>query len=279
MVDNGANTSVAQDAAALAKLLKPGVNVVFFGGAGVSTESGIPDFRSEAGLYAAKSVYGYPPEELLSSWMLTEQPKLFWQYVKDNLIHTDAKPNAAHLALADLEKRGIVTAVITQNIDDLHQEAGSHKVLELHGSLARNYCVKCGARYPLTYVLDEKNCPDGIVPICAKPITDPSSSNAQLSQDKGKRKCGGMVRPDVVLYGEPLDEQVMRAAAIAIAHADVLIVAGTSLAVYPAAGLVQYFGGDSLVLINKTATPLDNHADLVIHQPVGEVLELATQSA
>lgn len=252
MGNQRAKNQIKADASELATLLQPGKNVVFFGGAGVSTESGIPDFRSEAGLYTAKSVYGYPPEELLSNWMVTAEPKLFWQYVKDNLIHPDAKPNAAHRALAQLEKRGIVTAVITQNIDNLHQEAGSHNVLELHGSLARNYCLKCGARYPLAYVLAAENCPDGIVPICDK--------------------CGGMVRPDVVLYGEPLDENVMRAAAIAIAHADVLIVAGTSLAVYPAAGLVQYFGGQSLVLINKTATPLDNHADLVIHQPVGEVL-------
>ena len=251
---------LAKDAKRLAALLQPGKNVVFFGGAGVSTESGIPDFRSEAGLYAAKSVYGYPPEDLLSDWMLAEHPELFWQYTKENLIHLDAQPNAAHKELAELEKRGIVTAVITQNIDDLHQQAGSRNVLELHGSLARNYCMKCFAKYPLSYVMDKANCPDGAIPICNVP------------------SCGGMIRPDVVLYGEPLDESVMHAAAIAIANADVLIVAGTSLAVYPAAGLIRYFKGDDLVLINKSETPLDNHADLVIHQPVGEVLARALAS-
>jgi len=254
------NSQLAADATALAALLRPGQNVVFFGGAGVSTESGIPDFRSEAGLYAAKSVYGYPPEDLLSIEMLHNQPELFWKYLKENLIHVDVKPNAAHIALAELEKRGIVTAVITQNIDNLHQAAGSKNVLELHGSLERNYCLKCHAKYPLSFVMDTANCPDGIVPQCAV------------------AGCGGMVRPDVVLYGEPLENSVMRASALAISRADVLIVAGTSLAVYPAAGLVQYFGGDHLVLINKTETPLDQHADLVIHEPVGEVLKLATAS-
>jgi len=222
-------------------------STVFFGGAGVSTESGIPDFRSGSGLYRARQVYGYPPEELLSNKLFTRAPELFFRYYRENLIARDAKPNAAHTALAKLEARGRLRAVVTQNIDGLHQAAGSENVLELHGSNWRQYCVKCGARYGLDYILAQEG-----VPKCAA--------------------CGGVVRPDVVLYGEQLDGGVMEAAARAIAGAALLIVGGTSLAVYPAAGFLRYFNGDRFVLVNKSETPYDAQADLVIHDSIGKVL-------
>ena len=245
--------------ASLADLLADSKNTVFFGGAGVSTESGIPDFRSETGLYAAKEQYGYPPEVLLSIQMLEHDPALFFKYYTENLIDLTAKPNPAHLALAELEKQGKMAAVITQNIDGLHKMAGSQNVIELHGSNWRPYCVglDCDERYTLDYLLDKSHWVDG-VPTC--------------------EKCGSMVRPDVVLYGEMLDDDAMYSAAKAISEADLLIVAGTSLAVYPAAGLVSNFSGRNLVLINKTPTALDNHADLVIREPVGEVFAQALGS-
>jgi NAD-dependent deacetylase len=229
----------------LAGLIARG-NAVFFGGAGVSTESGIPDFRSETGLYAAKSVYGRPPEELLSHTFFIKEPETFFRYYRENLVSRDALPNAAHLSLAELERRGLINAVITQNIDGLHSAAGSSEVLELHGSNLRQYCVKCGAKYTLSYVLDSAE----PVPKC--------------------EKCGGTVRPDVVLYEEGLNDAVMRESVRHIERADTLIVGGTSLAVYPAAGLLRYFNGQNLVLINKSETPYDGDASLVIRAPIGE---------
>lgn len=235
----------------LADILRNSKNTVFFGGAGVSTESGIPDFRSGNGLFAAKNAYGYLPEELLSHSFFTNQPELFFQYYKKNLIFTDAKPNAAHIALARLEHAGLLSAVVTQNIDGLHQTAGSINVIELHGSNYRQYCMNCGTKYDLHYILNSENC-DGFVPKC--------------------KKCGETVRPDVVLYEEQLNGKVMQAATATIATADCLIVGGTSLVVYPAAGLLQYFNGSKLVLINKSETVYDSHADFVIHESIGAVL-------
>jgi len=227
-------------------------STVFFGGAGVSTESGIPDFRSESGLYQAKQVYGYPPEELLSYRFFVRHTELFFRYYRENLIAWEAKPNAAHTALAKWEARGLVRAVVTQNVDGLHQAAGSKNVLELHGSNWRQYCMKCRARYDLDYILAQEG-----VPLC--------------------ETCGGVVRPDVVLYGEQLNDNVVSAAVNAIAGAQLLIVGGTSLAVYPAAGLLRYFAGEWLVLVNKSETPYDSQADLVIRELIGEVLgEAAT---
>ncbi len=226
-------------------------NVVFFGGAGVSTESGIPDFRSKDGLYHAEQSYGYPPETILSHTFYMEHNETFFTYYKENLIAKDVQPNKAHLALAELERRGKLKAVITQNIDGLHQKAGSRNVLELHGSTLRNTCEKCGAHFDLDYVMDEANC-DGPVPHC--------------------NICGGRIKPDVVLYEEMLDNDVMIAAIRAIQEADVMIVGGTSLNVYPAAGLISYFRGKHLVLINRSVTPYDDAADLVIHDTIGKVL-------
>ncbi|MCL2463021.1 MAG: NAD-dependent protein deacylase [Defluviitaleaceae bacterium] len=240
----------------LSSLLCSGSNAVFFGGAGVSTESGIPDFRSADGLYAAQSVYGHSPEELLSHTVFEREPELFFRYFKENLIFRDAKPNPAHLALAKLERAGRLDAVITQNIDGLHQAAGSKAVLELHGSVWRHYCVRCGEKYGLDYTLAPENC-GGHVPRC--------------------KNCGGIVRPDVVLYGEGLDGEVLDAAAAAVSRAKTLIVGGTSLAVYPAAGLLGYFRGNNLVLINKTATAYDRQASLVIREPIGEAMGEATE--
>ena len=239
--------------AQLARIIENGNGAVFFGGAGVSTESGIPDFRSESGLYAARHSYGYPPETLISRTMFDENPALFFRYYKENLVAREAKPNAAHLALAQMEKRGFLRAVITQNIDGLHQAAGSKNVFELHGSNLRQYCVNCGERYNLGYIFDTVNCIDGVIPVC--------------------KKCSGIVRPDVVLYEEPLDDSVFQGAAEAISSARVLIVGGTSLAVYPAAGLLRYFSGGPLVLINKSETPADKIASLIIRDSTGEVLD------
>lgn len=224
--------------------------IVFFGGAGVSTESGIPDFRSETGLYNAQQNYGMSPEEMLDIDFFEKNPATFYDYYKKNLIAEDAQPNRAHKALAKLEEQGKLTAVVTQNIDGLHQKAGSKKVYELHGSVLRNHCKWCGKSFDLDYVMDEKNCRDG-VPYCS---------------------CGGMIKPDVVLYGEMLDEDCINGAVRAIADADVLIIGGTSLVVYPAAGFVRYFRGDKLVVINKSSTGMDSEADLVLHDPIGEVL-------
>ena len=231
----------------LAQCINESSSTVFFGGAGVSTESGIPDFRSESGLYRAQQVYGYPPEELLSNRFFKRHTELFFRYYRENLIARDARPNAAHLTLAKWEARGLLRAVVTQNIDGLHQAAGSKNVFELHGSNWRQVCVKCRRKYGLDYILAQEG-----VPLCAA--------------------CGGVVRPDVVLYGEQLDDEVVSAAVNAIAGAEMLIVGGTSLAVYPAAGLLRYFNGERLVLINKSETPYDTQAQLVIRDSIGVVL-------
>ncbi|MDO5413829.1 MAG: NAD-dependent protein deacylase [Bacillota bacterium] len=225
--------------------------VVFFGGAGVSTESNIPDFRSEAGLYKAMNDYGYSPEHMLSRTFFMNHTEKFYDYYKKNLIYPDAQPNKAHLSLAKLEEEGKLTAVVTQNIDGLHQKAGSRTVYELHGSVLRNICMDCGAKYDLDYIMDENNCHNGM-PHC--------------------EKCGGLVKPDVVLYEEPLDDSVIMGAVQAISEADTMIVGGTSLVVYPAAGLINYFRGKDLILINKSETGYDSQATLVINDSIGKVL-------
>lgn len=235
---------------ALRSILQGSDNIVFFGGAGVSTESGIPDFRSVDGLYHMK--YDYPPESIISHSFFVRQPDEFYRFYKDKMLAPDAKPNRAHLALAKLEEMGKLKAVITQNIDGLHQMAGSRKVLELHGSVLRNYCMKCGTFYDMPYV---KNA-DG-VPRC--------------------EKCGGMIKPDVVLYEEGLNGQILQESVERIAAADVLIIGGTSLVVYPAAGLIDYFHGSKLVVINKSPTPRDKGADLLIADSIGKVLGEAVE--
>lgn len=218
-------------------------NIVFFGGAGVSTESGIPDFRSQDGLYNQE--YAYPPEIIVSHSFYRKKPEEFFRFYKNKMIAPHAKPNAAHLGLARLERQGKLKAVITQNIDGLHQMAGSREVLELHGSIHRNYCERCGRFYGLDAVLRADS-----VPMCS---------------------CGGRIKPDVVLYEEGLDQDILQKAVSYISRADVLIIGGTSLAVYPAAGLIDYYQGNKLVLINKSETARDAHADLVIHDPIGQV--------
>ena len=235
----------------LRKIINDSENVVFFGGAGVSTESNIPDFRSEEGLYNAKNKYGLSPEEMISHSFYLKNTETFFKYYKENLIYREAEPNKAHIALAKLEEEGKVKAVITQNIDGLHQLAGSKKVHELHGSVHRNYCTECDSFYDLEFIMDEKNC-ESHVPICPK--------------------CGGIIKPDVVLYEEPLRESVINEAVMAIMNADTLIIGGTSLVVYPAAGLITYFKGKNLILINKSKTPYDNRADLVINDKIGKVM-------
>ena len=219
-------------------------NLVFFGGAGVSTESGIPDFRSTDGLYNMK--YKYPPETIVSHTFFVRKTEEFYEFYKDKMMALDAKPNKAHEKLAQWEREGKCRAVVTQNIDGMHQMAGSKKVLELHGSIHRNYCTKCGKFFDASYVKNS----DGI-PRCDD--------------------CGGLIKPDVVLYEEGLDNQVVSDAIYAIAHADVLIIGGTSLAVYPAAGMIDYFKGNHLILINKSSTPRDGQADLIINDSIGEV--------
>lgn len=241
----------------LKKLISASKRVVFFGGAGVSTESGIPDFRSENGLYQAQSKYGHSPEEMLSHSFFMNHTETFYDYYKNNLIYPDVEPNKAHLALALMEKKGKLKAVVTQNIDGLHQMAGSRKVFELHGSVQRNYCMRCHTFYCLDYVIKSESCiseghADSNVPKCIK--------------------CGGTIKPDVVLYEEPLDEEILEGAIEAISKADLLIVGGTSLVVYPAAGLINYFHGNNLVLINKSQTQYDSKANLVIHDAIGSVL-------
>ncbi len=236
---------------ALKEIIEESSRIVFFGGAGVSTESNIPDFRSETGLYNAKQEYGVSPEEMLSHHFFMQNTELFYDYYKKNLVFEDAKPNRAHLALAKLEEQGKLMAVITQNVDGLHQKAGSRTVYELHGSAARNYCMKCGAEYDMDYVMDPENC-EGQIPVC--------------------RKCGGIVKPDVVLYEEPLDTDTIDGAISAISRADTLIIGGTSLAVYPAAGFINYFKGRYMILINKSKTQNPLSVDLEINAPIGEVL-------
>ena len=220
-------------------------SIVFFGGAGVSTESGIPDFRSVDGLYNQK--YDYPPEEILSRTFFDRRPEEFYRFYRDKMLCLDARPNTAHRKLAQLERVGKLRSVVTQNIDGLHQMAGSKRVWELHGSVHRNFCMRCKKPYPVEFIRDSQG-----IPTCS---------------------CGGTVKPDVVLYEESLDSRVLEGALADIQQADLLIIGGTSLAVYPAASLVNYYRGDRLVLINKSPTPYDRRADLAIAGPIGRILE------
>lgn len=229
----------------LKEIIEQTNNLVFFGGAGVSTESGIPDFRSTGGLYNLK--YKYPPETIVSHTFFVQKTEEFYEFYKDKMMALDAKPNKAHEKLAQWEKEGKCRAVITQNIDGLHQMAGSQKVMELHGSIHRNYCTRCGKFFDAAYVKNSAS-----LPVCDD--------------------CGGLIKPDVVLYEEGLDSQTISDAVYAISHADVLIIGGTSLAVYPAAGMIDYFRGKHLILINKSSTPRDGQADLIINDSIGEVL-------
>jgi len=235
----------------LKELVNSSDNIVFFGGAGVSTESGIPDFRSACGLYSERTKSNYTPEEILSHSFFMYNTKDFYDFYRSKMIYRDAKPNAAHIALARLEETGKLKAVITQNIDGLHQLAGSKNVLELHGSMHRNYCMSCHSFYNLEYIINSED-----IPRCS---------------------CGGIVKPDVVLYEESLDMDLMDKAVSYIANADVLIVGGTSLVVYPAAGLVRYYRGNKLVLINKSSTQYDDRAYLLINDSIGESLKSVVQ--
>mgnify|MGYP002524641215 FL=1 len=228
----------------LQSVIDEGKRIVFFGGAGVSTESGIPDFRSADGLYNQK--YKFPPERIISHSFFMSQPEEFYRFYRDRMIFPEAKPNAAHLKLAELERAGKLSAVITQNIDGLHTAAGSKNVIELHGSVHRNHCMKCGKSYGLDFIADSEG-----IPRC---------------------ECGGIVKPDVVLYEEGLNEDDINRAINAIAEADVLIIGGTSLVVQPAAGLIRFFNGRRLVVINKTPTSADDEADIVIKGSIGETL-------
>ncbi|MBD9062469.1 MAG: NAD-dependent protein deacylase [Ruminococcaceae bacterium] len=229
----------------LQSMIDESSRIVFFGGAGVSTESGIPDFRSADGLYSQK--YRYPPEQIISHSFFMRNPEEFYRFYRDRMIYPEAKPNAAHLKLAELERAGKLSAVITQNIDGLHSAAGSRNVIELHGSVHRNHCMKCGKPFGLEYILSVPG-----VPRC---------------------DCGGIVKPDVVLYEEPLDEDCINRAINAISEADMLIIGGTSLAVQPAAGLIRFFNGRRLAVINKTPTSADDEADIVINASIGEALD------
>ena len=233
-----------KEAEQLQTIIDDSERIVFFGGAGVSTESDIPDFRSADGLYRQK--YKYSPEQIVSHSFFVQNPEGFYEFYKEKMMFLDAKPNAAHRKLAELEAAGKLTAVITQNIDGLHQAAGSKVVYELHGSVHRNYCEKCGKFYDFDYVYNSTGIPE-----C---------------------ECGGIIKPDVVLYEEGLNQEILNNSVRAIANADVLIIGGTSLAVYPAAGLIDYYKGNKLVLINKSTTARDCYADIVINQPIGEVL-------
>lgn len=228
----------------LQDIINSSKSIVFFGGAGVSTESGIPDFRSVDGLYNQK--YDYPPEQILSHTFFMEKTDEFYKFYRDKMLCLTAKPNKAHLKLAELEKAGKLTAVVTQNIDGLHQLAGSKRIYELHGSVHRNYCMDCHKEYDAKFMLNSTGIP--------------------------KCSCGGMIKPDVVLYEEGLDNDIVTGALNAISTCDTLIIAGTSLTVYPAAGFVRYFRGKNLVLINRDPTPMDSSCDLVIHGKVGEIL-------
>lgn len=232
----------------LQKVIDESNSIVFFGGAGVSTESGIPDFRSPDGLYNQK--YDVPPEELLSHGYFFSHTEKFYEFYREKMICLEAKPNKAHIKLAELEKAGKLKAVITQNIDGLHSAAGSKKVYELHGSVHRNFCLDCGKSYSAEDILASNG-----IPHCT---------------------CGGLIKPDVVLYGENLDDATVTGALSAIENCDTLIIGGTSLTVYPAAGFIRYFKGKNLVLINMSSTPFDSEADIVIHDKVGEVLDKIT---
>ena len=240
------------DIARLASVLEQSKNIVFFGGAGMSTESGIPDFRSAEGIYHQKLHRHFSPEEMVSHSFFVKHTEDFYDFYRQHLLYPEARPNEGHRALAELEKMGKLTAVITQNIDGLHQLAGSKHVLELHGSVKRNYCMDCQAAYEMDYVLESK-----AVPHCSR--------------------CGGIVRPDVVLYEESLDNEVLEKAVQAISSADTLLIGGTSLVVYPAAGLIRHFQGKNLVLINKSETKADEWADLVIHDSIGKVMKAAME--
>ncbi|KHD15448.1 NAD-dependent protein deacylase [Clostridium butyricum] len=237
----------------LTLILKESNNIVFFGGAGVSTESNIPDFRSSNGLWNEKLRINFTPEQLVSHTFFMKYPEEFFRFYKNKLIYPDAKPNAAHIALAKLEEMGKLKAVVTQNIDGLHQAAGSKNVFELHGSVLRNYCMDCNAFYDEKFILASEG-----IPTCPK--------------------CSGKVKPDVVLYEEGLDEATIQGSIAAISQADTLIIGGTSLIVYPAAGLINYFRGKNLILINKSTTSADSKADLVIHEAIGKVLDKAVNS-
>ena len=231
----------------ISEIIAKSGTVVFFGGAGMSTESGIPDFRSADGLYTnPDKKYRVPPETIISHSFFTARPELFYEFYREKMIFPDAEPNPAHYKLAEMEEKGKLNAVITQNIDGLHQKAGSRRVLELHGSTLRNYCQKCRKKYTLDAITGSTG-----IPRCS---------------------CGGIIRPDVVLYEEGLDQEIMRDAIMSIMAADTMIVAGTSLTVYPAAGLVEYFSGENLILINRDETPLDRAATLAVHESVGKVL-------
>ncbi|RQN08101.1 NAD-dependent protein deacylase [Clostridium butyricum] len=237
----------------LTLILKESNNIVFFGGAGVSTESNIPDFRSSNGLWNEKLRINFTPEQLVSHTFFMKYPEEFFRFYKNKLIYPDAKPNAAHIALAKLEEMGKLKAVVTQNIDGLHQAAGSKNVFELHGSVLRNYCMDCNSFYDEKFILASEG-----IPTCPK--------------------CSGKVKPDVVLYEEGLDEATIQGSIAAISQADTLIIGGTSLIVYPAAGLINYFRGKNLILINKSTTSADSKADLVIHEAIGKVLGEAVNS-
>lgn len=235
--------------AKLQQMIDESHKIVFFGGAGVSTESGIPDFRSTDGLYHQK--YQYPPEVMVSHTFFVQKTEEFFDFYRNKMIFTEAEPNPAHVKLAQMEKAGRLSAVVTQNIDGLHQAAGSQKVFELHGSVHRNYCQKCGKFYDVNYIVGAKG-----VPHCGE--------------------CGGIVKPDVVLYEEGLDAATMEGAIRAISDADMLMIGGTSLVVYPAAGMIDYFRGKYLVVLNRDATSRDRQADLCITDPIGEVLDQVT---
>ncbi|WMT43579.1 NAD-dependent protein deacylase [Paenibacillus sp. D2_2] len=232
----------------LADWIKESQRIVFFGGAGISTESGIPDFRSAAGIYQTETASPYSPEEILSRPFFNRHPEVFYDFYKTKMIHMEAKPNPAHRCLAKLEQAGKLTHIITQNIDGLHQMAGSKKVLELHGSIHRNYCMNCQQSHSLDEVMQSSS----VVPIC--------------------HVCGGIVKPDVVLYGENLDNQVLAESIQAIASADMLLIGGTSLTVQPAAHLITYFIGKRTVLLNASPTAYDHHAELLITEPIGSVM-------
>ncbi len=241
----------------LKNIIKNENNIVFFGGAGVSTESNIPDFRSEKGLYNAVNKYGFPPEKIISHSFFKTNTEIFYKYYKENLIYQKAEPNIAHIKLAQLEKDNKLKAVITQNIDNLHQKAGSKNVLELHGNVYRNYCTYCNEAYNLDYILNNKNCID---------------KNGNQTSIPFCKKCKNIVKPDVVLYEEALNEDIISQTIKAIMSANTLIIGGTSLSVYPAASLIKYFSGENLILINKSQTQYDDIANLIFNTSIGEVL-------
>jgi NAD-dependent deacetylase len=251
MNDTKTDAETAEKQQKLQNMVSESHKIVFFGGAGVSTESGIPDFRSQDGLYSQK--WNYPPETIISRSFFDANPSEFYRFYREKLIIKDVKPNAAHLKLAEMEHKGKLLAVVTQNIDGLHQAAGSKRVYELHGSTLRNYCMTCGQSYDIDFIAASASSHEGI-PRCTR---------------KG---CGGIIKPDIVLYEESLNDNVITEAIKAISEADMLIIGGTSLVVYPAAGLIQYFRGKHLVLINKSETSADAQAELVIHDSIGKVM-------